>query len=140
MVPCPAKVPKLGAGVRAANFCQNLGDRNWRTAIVPFHQGRDALPYVILCGRVGKNSAPRMRVDVDEPRRDHHPFRIDGAHRAFRIELADGGYSVARDPDIAVVPWAAGAVDNASVGNNQVERGLLSQQKRRDQDDQAKTH
>src|SRR5205807_8994448 len=64
----------------------------------------------------------RMRMDVDEPGRNHVPLRID--HRASlrpTIELADGVDPVAGDTDLARKPWVACAVGDSRVGDQDVE-------------------
>src|SRR5262245_4869644 len=67
----------------------------------------------------------RVRVDVDEPRRDHLALRVDHALRLARGS-PDGDDLVATDADIAESPGIASAIDNATTTDDEVKlRGLI---------------
>src|SRR5690606_12560043 len=63
-----------------------------------------------------------MRVHIDKTRGDDQPGRIDFFAPAA-LDTADGGYAVAADGDIAAIRFAAAAIDDAAVANNQIEFG-----------------
>ena len=65
---------------------------------------------------------------VDEARRDDEAARVDLAARLRARELPDGGDAVAADADVAGKPGIAGAVDDVSAANDQIEGGRLAVQ------------
>jgi hypothetical protein len=62
-----------------------------------------------------------MGVNVDEPRRDDAAARVD-LRRVGRGDAADGGNAIAGDADIGEERRCAGAIDNRTATDHQVER------------------
>jgi hypothetical protein len=67
----------------------------------------------------------RMGVDINEPRRQNQPPRVNRPG-VRRVKLSrDGNNGVAFDPDISDKPWIAGTVDDTASPYDDVEaRGL----------------
>ncbi|MGZ8842079.1 MAG: hypothetical protein ACXW18_00325 [Pyrinomonadaceae bacterium] len=61
-----------------------------------------------------------MRVNVDEPRRDHLPLDIDDSLGWFCNRRRDAHDRVAANGDITAVPGTAAAVDDAAVTQQQI--------------------
>jgi len=107
---------------------QKGGERNGRTAVGAFDDGRDAFAEVILRRRNTKDIAPGVRMDIDETWRDHHAAGVNAGCRVCVGQRADGRNRVTEDADIGVVPRASGAVDHPGAGDQDVEAvGLLSE-------------
>src|SRR5207245_5662114 len=79
-----------------------------------------ALPHVVGGGRHLEDAAPGVRVDIDEPRRDDLACGIDAARRRRVDARRDARDGVAANGEIAAVPRAAGAVDDAAVPDDEI--------------------
>ena len=104
------------------------GEGRAANAAVAEKLGRDPLPDPSL----EKTRLPRqrqreaeigMRVQVDEPGRDDPVAGVD-ARRCGRQRGRDGGDPIAFDPDIRPEGGTSRAVDDLSIGENQIQDGL----------------
>jgi hypothetical protein len=71
--------------------------------------------------RIGDDGGLRPAEQVDEARRDHAPARVDGGRRGRLGKVADGDNPIAAHADVPAEPRRAGAVDDAAVGDFEVE-------------------
>ena len=67
----------------------------------------------------------RLAQHVDEARRDDETLRVDRARRGGLRQLADTHDAIAFDRDIGDVSCASGAVDDASVSDQEIELRCL---------------
>ena len=72
-----------------------------------------------------------MAEHFDEAGGDGEVRGIDDLVRMSAIELTNGGDAVAADADIGRVPWAAGAIDDAAVLDQDIKRCVLLRVRRR---------
>ena len=98
-------------------------DRRGRGSLAEYFRG-DALRDLSDDAPVAPEQlVPRVRLDVDEARRDHEPARVHALLARRGREHAcgcDAGDAVARDADVAVEPHVAGAVHDLAVGDHHV--------------------
>ncbi len=84
---------------------------------------RDALPELALgARRVGHEHEAGLAHHIDEARRDDPVPRVDHASRGPAAEVPNLGDPVAPDPDVGAKPGVSGAVDDARVRDEHVER------------------
>ena len=116
-------------------------DRQRRRPVRPFDQRRHALAHVVVGRRHLEDAAARVRVNVDEPRRDDLAAGVDrSASPAPSMRGAMRAIVSPRTRDVAAIPRAAGAVDDARVANHEIVGRRLSaetgDQERADESDQ----
>ena len=87
------------------------GDGPGREAAHAHHLGGDALPHLGLCTGARVVDEIRVRVDIDEARSHHEPFRVDHAGGGAAEVRADGSDAVALDGHIGSDAGCAAAVD-----------------------------
>jgi hypothetical protein len=83
------------------------------------HLRRDTLPDLALGVAVGDQRDVRVRVHVDEARREHPAARVDRPHRRCR-RVADADDAALCDGDRAAPGGCTGPVDNLRVGDDQI--------------------
>src|SRR5207302_6211573 len=88
--------------------------------------GGDALAHLRFEMRILKDGVLRLPEEVDEAWGDDVVVRIDRVRSGDVREIADGDDRVAAHADVAAIPRRAGAVDDASVGDFQIEHGFGS--------------
>ena len=84
-------------------------------------------------------AARRVRVHVDEARRDQPILRVDDDRSGGARQPADGGDAIAADADVGAHPGIARAVHDSCVSNKDVERlrrlaGTLSESGQKDRE------
>src|SRR5581483_2789785 len=83
--------------------------------------GRNALRELAHGAVVNEQVGLRLAEHVNEARRDDEAARLDNARRGCALRrAADEGDLVAADADVAVEPWVAGAVYDATVADKDV--------------------
>ena len=115
--------PEVRRDARRRDPVEERLDRERRGSVGPFDERRDALAHVVVGGGYLEDAAARMRVEVDEPRRDDAAARIDDARRRRVDPRRDARNRVAAHREIASVPRAAGAVDDTCVADEEIEGG-----------------
>lgn len=70
---------------------------------------------------VDKDGVLRLSEHVDETGSNNHVARIDGASAWCGVEIADEGNLPVANSDIARIPGRAGAIDDAAVGDDDIE-------------------
>src|SRR5947209_10880994 len=62
-----------------------------------------------------------MRMDIDETGRDNLAFGVHHFCREFRVNAAELRNATVFDRNVTNKPWTACAIDNATVGDYQIE-------------------
>ena len=110
------------AGELRAKLLEHLvGRGRVRETVLAEHLERDALVDLCLVGRVREQLEVGVRVHVDEPGADDEPAGVDDARRRLAAESADGCDPVAGKADVGLEPGVAGAVEDASALDQDVE-------------------
>ena len=95
-----------------------------RVAVDADELGGDALAHLRLVTRLVQDRQARVRVHVDEARRDDMPAGVDGARRGERTGIAaDDPQRVTLHAHGGVVAGVAAAVDDEAVTDQQIEHG-----------------
>src|SRR5690606_10344766 len=126
--PRPAALVKLRGqlGValeRMAKWRLDLAAERGRGPALPEALRRHALCHLRDDAVVEHQWYERVRLDIDEPRRDNMPLRIDdgmGLLRGNRARRSDAGDLVVADREVAVEPCVPGAINNASASDQGV--------------------
>src|SRR5439155_3200321 len=101
-------------------------ERRVRVAVDADELGRDALAHLRLVARLLENRQARVRVHVDEARRDDVPAGIDGPCRGQRAGVAaEDAERVALHAHAGVVAGVAAAVDDEAITDEEIEHGTL---------------
>ena len=111
---------EVGGDALRLHLGEKRRERNRRAAVGAFDQRGDALPHVVVGGRDLEDAAARVGVDVDEAGCDDQAARVDltsGLALDPRRDLRD---CVAPHRDLAAIPRAGGAVDDAGVADDEV--------------------
>ena len=67
------KLREVRRDARRRDLLEERRQRHRRAAVGALDQRRDALAHVVVGGRHLEDAAPRVRMDVDEARRDDQP-------------------------------------------------------------------
>ncbi len=102
-----------------------------RSAVGTFDERGHALPHVVVGGRHLEDAAPRVRVDVDESRRNDEALHFHDPRRRLSNGRRDANDGVSLDGEVGHIPGAGGAVDDASTAQNQVVGGRLGRSQHR---------
>ena len=98
-----------------------------RAAVDADDLGRDPLPHLGLVPGLGQDHEAGVGVHVDEPGADDAPGRVERAMRLHAVEVpAEQPDPLALDPNRPEVPGVAGAVDDETARNQQIEHGRAS--------------
>ncbi len=101
-------------------------ERGRRHAAVAGDLRRDTLAHRRLCAWIQQDGKVRVRVRVDEARRDVAIAGVDDPSAAQRPRRADRHDAFAAHGDVAAVPGVATAVDDAPAGDDEVVDGQAS--------------
>jgi hypothetical protein len=103
------------------------GEGRVRAAVDADDLGRDPLPHLGLVPGLGQNHEAGVGVHVDEPGADDAPRGVERAMRLHAVEgPAEQPEPLALDANRPEVPGVAGAVDDETARNQQVEHGRAS--------------
>jgi hypothetical protein len=103
-----------------------VGERRVRHAVDAQQLGGDALAQPARVLRVDEEITFRVRVRVDEPRRDDQPAGVDDPLGGRLGEIAKGSDRLAGDGNVGAVPGRPGPVHDCTAGDEHVEHsGLL---------------
>ena len=95
-------------------------ERRERHAAVAHDHRRDAVPARRAHERVPTDLGVEMGVEVDEPRRDQPPVRLDDLGGSRRVDVAHGDDAVAVDRDVRPYGRRARAVDHCATPDHQI--------------------
>ena len=125
-----APLPDEGADVdgflQRLELRQKRAERHWRRPIGTFDQRGHPLPDIVVSGRNLKDAARRVGVNVDESRRQHLAGGVDRSRRGLVDGRRDARDGIPADGKVGTIPGAPGAIDDASVAEQQVVGRRLS--------------